>query len=240
MKKPRPTASVFVYLGPYFNIAWQAMIKTYNIEQYHNKNWPCVLNWLRTPFDPIKKWIHFNYYQFIRYDYYVTINQLSGFISFVTFSPWTTFHSLNMLSKQIPTLNKTLMLNQYLIPFLCFPISNCFNHIDQPILMVDGMWPLLAGHKNTDIFIRLSFVCPGLIMPFKWKSVSLCIFLLVSVILFYPEEQVFFHICSKYAKEREEYIFHAMNMKLPVIVIMIMPHTKNIGPFTNTQKNRQT
>ena len=41
-----------------------------------------------------------------------------------------------------------------------------------------------------------SFVCltiPGLIMPFNWKSVSLCIFLLVSVILFYPEEQVFFH-----------------------------------------------
>ena len=84
-----------------------------------------------------------------------------------------------------------------------------------------------------------SFVCltiPELIMPFNWKSVSLCIFLLVSVILFYPEEQVFFHICSKYAKEREEYIFHAMNMKLPVIVIMIMPHTKNICPFTNTQK----
>ena len=105
----------------------------------------------------IKKCIHFNYYQFTRYDYYVTINQLSGFISFVTFSPWTSFHSLNLLSKQIPTLNKTLMLNQYLIPCLCFPISNCFNHIDQPILWVDGMWPLLAGHKNTDIFIRLSY-----------------------------------------------------------------------------------
>ena len=86
-----------------------------------------------------------------------------------------------------------------------------------------------------------SFVCltiPGLIMHFNWKSVSLCIFLLVSVILFYPEVQVFFHICSKYAKEREEYIFHAMNMKLPVIVIMIMPHTKNICPFTNTQKKQ--
>ena len=33
-QKPRPTASVFVYLSPsghVFNIAWQAMIKTYNI-----------------------------------------------------------------------------------------------------------------------------------------------------------------------------------------------------------------
>ena len=32
-QKPRPTASVFVYLCPsghVFNIAWQAMIKTYN------------------------------------------------------------------------------------------------------------------------------------------------------------------------------------------------------------------
>ena len=32
-QKPRPTASVFVYLSPsghVFNIAWQAMIKTYN------------------------------------------------------------------------------------------------------------------------------------------------------------------------------------------------------------------
>ena len=32
-QKPRPTASIFVYLspsGPVFNIAWQAMIKTYN------------------------------------------------------------------------------------------------------------------------------------------------------------------------------------------------------------------
>ena len=32
-QKPRPTASVFVYLSPLghvFNIAWQAMIKTYN------------------------------------------------------------------------------------------------------------------------------------------------------------------------------------------------------------------
>ena len=62
-------------------------------------------------------------------------------------------------------------------------------------------------------------------MPFYWKSVSLCIFLLVNVILFYPEKQVFVHISSKYANEREEYIFNAMNMKLPVIVIMIMPHT---------------
>ena len=34
-QKPRPTASVFVYLSPeghVFNIAWQAMIKTYNME----------------------------------------------------------------------------------------------------------------------------------------------------------------------------------------------------------------
>ena len=33
-QKPRPTASVFVYLSPsghVFNIAWQAMIKTNNI-----------------------------------------------------------------------------------------------------------------------------------------------------------------------------------------------------------------
>ena len=32
-QKPRPTASVFVYLSPsghVFHIAWQAMIKTYN------------------------------------------------------------------------------------------------------------------------------------------------------------------------------------------------------------------
>ena len=32
-QKPRPTASVFVYLSPpdhVFNIAWQAMIKTYS------------------------------------------------------------------------------------------------------------------------------------------------------------------------------------------------------------------
>ena len=37
-QKPRPTASVFVYLSPsghVFNIAWQAMIKTYN------KSWQC-------------------------------------------------------------------------------------------------------------------------------------------------------------------------------------------------------
>ena len=36
-QKPRPTASVFVYLSPsghVFNIAWQAMIKTYNIYIY--------------------------------------------------------------------------------------------------------------------------------------------------------------------------------------------------------------
>ena len=34
-QKPRPTASVFVYLSPsghVFNIAWQAMIKTYSIQ----------------------------------------------------------------------------------------------------------------------------------------------------------------------------------------------------------------
>ena len=34
LQKPRPTASVFVYLSPsghVFNIAWQAMIKTYII-----------------------------------------------------------------------------------------------------------------------------------------------------------------------------------------------------------------
>ena len=134
MKKPRPTASVFVYLGPYFNIAWQAMIKHIILNNIITKtDRVCWIDYERHSI-AIKKCIHFNYYQFIRYDYYVTINQLSGFISFVTFSPWTTFHSLNMLSKQIPTLNKTLMLNQFLIPCLCFPISNCFNHIDQPIL----------------------------------------------------------------------------------------------------------
>ena len=36
-QKPRPTASVFVYLSPsghVFNIAWQAMIKTYNISHH--------------------------------------------------------------------------------------------------------------------------------------------------------------------------------------------------------------
>ena len=43
-QKPRPTASVFVYLRPsghVFNIAWQAMIKTYNIS-YAAKVWNTI------------------------------------------------------------------------------------------------------------------------------------------------------------------------------------------------------
>ena len=82
------------------------------------------------------------------------------------------------------------MTNQHLVPCLCFPISNCFNHIDQPILYVDGSWSLLARHEIYRHYHSYVLPFPG------WsclsKSVSLCIFLLVSVILFYPEKRVFF------------------------------------------------
>ena len=47
-QKPRPTASVFVYLSPsghVFNIAWQAMIKTYNTSRRERSE--CARNIVR-------------------------------------------------------------------------------------------------------------------------------------------------------------------------------------------------
>ena len=46
-QKPRPTASFLVYLSPsghVFNIAWQAMIKTYNIEICYNHIFPKTID----------------------------------------------------------------------------------------------------------------------------------------------------------------------------------------------------
>ena len=141
-----------------------------------------------------------------------------------------------MLSKQISTLNKTFNAQPAFNPLPVFSYFELFQpyRTTHPL----GRWYLAVAGWSSKIQ-TFSFVCltiSGLIMPFNRKSVFQCIFLLVSVILFYPEKRGFFHICSKYAKEYEEYVLHAMNMKLPVIVIMIMPHTKNICPLTNEKK----